>query len=120
MRLRRDPVTTKRARALRANLTEAETRLWSLLRARKLDGHKFRRQYAIGLHIADFACIPKRLVIELDGNRHRNGRAAVDGAPRTACLETHGYRVPRFWNYDVLTDTDRVVEAIRSALGCSS
>jgi very-short-patch-repair endonuclease len=120
VRLRRDPVTTERARGLRANLTEAETRLWSLLRARKLDGHKFRRQFVIGLHIADFACISKRLVIELDGNGHCNDHADVDDAPRTARLETYGYRVLRFWNYDVLTDTDRVVEAIRSALGSPS
>jgi very-short-patch-repair endonuclease len=114
--VRRDPVTTKLARQFRANPTEAESRLWSLVRARKLDGHKFRRQYAIGQYIADFACIAQRLAIELDGSVHRNERAGSNDAYRSARLERYGYRVLRFWNYDVLTDTDRVVEAIRLAL----
>ena len=117
--VRRDPFYTQLARELRANPTEAESLLWSLLRARTLDGYKFRRQYAIGQYIADFACRSQRLVIELDGHGHRGDRGKLDDSGRTAQLEKYGYRVLRFWNYDVLTDNVRVVEAIRSAL-CES
>jgi very-short-patch-repair endonuclease len=115
---RRDPFHTQLARELRADPTDAERRLWSHLRAHKLDGYKFRRQYPIGRYIADFACRSQRLVIELDGNGHRYDR--LDDTQRTAQLESYGYRVLRFWNYDVLTDSERVVEAIRSALRESS
>jgi very-short-patch-repair endonuclease len=118
--VRRDPFYTQLARELRANPTDAESLLWSLLRAHKLDGHKFRRQYAVGQYIADFACRSQRLVIELDGHGHRGDRRKSDDSGRSAQLEKYGYRVLRFWNYDVLTDTVRVVEAIRSALRESS
>ena len=116
MRLRRDPVTTERARELRAQATEAERRLWSRLRAHQLDGHKFRRQYPIGQYIADFACRAEHLVVELDGGGHGNDKAELEDAERTAYLEKCGYGVLRFWNPDVLRDTDHVVEVIRAAL----
>jgi very-short-patch-repair endonuclease len=116
MRSRRDPVATERARELRANATDAERRLWSPLRALRLDGYKFRRQYPIGPYIADFACRAEHLLIELDGGGHGNDQAELDDANRTAYLEKCGYRVLRFWNLDVLTDTIRVVEVIRAAL----
>jgi very-short-patch-repair endonuclease len=115
VRLRRDPVATERARELRANATEAERRLWSRLRAFRLAGYKFRRQYPIGPYIADFACRSEHLVIELDGGGHGNDQAEHDDAQRTAYLEKCGYRVLRFWNLDVLSDTVRVVEVIRAA-----
>jgi very-short-patch-repair endonuclease len=101
-------------------MTDAEWRLWSRLRAHQLDGYKFRRQYAIGQYIADFACRAEHLVIELDGGGHGEDRAESKDAQRTAWLEKCGYRVLRFWNFDVLTDTDWVVEVIRGALGIAS
>lgn len=100
------------ARKLRRNQTEAEKRLWWHLRARQLEGAKFVRQFPIGPHIADFACRDAHLAIELDGGQHSE---AAD-APRTAVIETFGYRIIRFWNHDVLANTEGVIEAIRHEL----
>ena len=101
------------ARGLRARMTDAELRLWHHLRDRRLLGHKFRRQVPIGPYIADFACLQSRLVIEIDGGQHN---VAVD-SPRTACLHEQGFTVLRFWNNDVLGDTDAVLAAICRAPG---
>ncbi|MGQ0659694.1 endonuclease domain-containing protein [Sphingosinicella sp.] len=100
------------ARKLRANRTEAEARLWSRLRARELEGAKFVSQFQIGPHVADFACRDAKLAIELDGGQH----TPEADAPRTRVIELLGYRVIRFWNHDVLADTDSVLEAIRREL----
>jgi very-short-patch-repair endonuclease len=100
------------ARKLRRASTDAETRLWSHLRARQLENAKFVCQFQIGPHVADFACRDAHLAIELDGGQHD---AAVD-APRTEVVEAFGYRIIRFWNHDVLQNTDGVLEAIRQEL----
>ena len=88
-------------------MTDAERRLWLHLRTRPL-GAKFTRQFPIGNHIVDFACRSLKLAIECDGGQH-TGEA---DAPRTAIIEAHGYRVIRFWNNDILANTDGVLEAI--------
>jgi very-short-patch-repair endonuclease len=62
--------STKRARALRSNLTDAERKLWSALRRRALDGHRFRRQHPLGPYIVDFVCLEQRLIVEVDGGQH--------------------------------------------------
>lgn len=103
-----------RARNLRQRQTDAELRLWSRLRRNQLDGHHFRRQVPIGPYVADFACIARRLVVEVDGGQHAN-RVDAD-ARRTALMEKFGYRVIRFWNNDVLVNTEAVLETIRVAL----
>lgn len=100
------------ARRLRADQTEAEERLWYYLRSRRLEGEKFVRQLQIDRYVADFACRTARLAIELDGGQHNAERDAA----RTEVIETYGYRVLRFWNHDVLADTDVVLEAIRQDL----
>ena len=100
------------ARKLRRASTDAENRLWHHLRARQLEGAKFKRQFPIDRHIADFACPAAHLVVELDGGQHSK---AVD-AERTAAIEASGYRVIRFWNNDVLENTDGVLEVIRNEL----
>jgi very-short-patch-repair endonuclease len=105
------------ARELRTNMTDAEKRLWWLVRNRQLDGHKFRRQHPIGIFVADFVGIERRLIIELDGGQHAD---SADDARRTAWLEDHGWRVIRFWNNDVLTGTEGVLEVILQALRSSS
>jgi very-short-patch-repair endonuclease len=105
-----------RARALRRDMTEVERRLWFLLRGRRLEECKFRRQHPVGAFIADFACVKHRLIVELDGGQHAEARAAHD-ARRTAWLEAQGWRVMRFWNDAVYTTPDEVVDAIRKALG---
>ena len=102
------------ARALRRAPTEAERALWKHIRLRQLEGHKFRRQQPIGSFIVDFVCFERRLVVELDGGQHAT-QVALD-AGRTAWLEAQGFRVMRFWNHEVLRDTEAVKETIRRAL----
>src|SRR5215213_7565088 len=109
-------MTTKRltpvARNLRRRSTDAEQRLWHHLRSRQLEGAKFVRQFPIGPHIADFACRDAHFAIELDGGQHS---PEVD-APRTTLIEAFGYRIMRFWNNDVLQNTEGLLEAIRQEL----
>jgi len=85
-----------RARELRKNQTDVETKLWSRLRGRQVAGAKFRRQYPIGHFIADFCCYEQRLVVELDGGQHAEARTLDQR--RTDFLVSQGYRVLRFWN----------------------
>ena len=101
------------ARKLRGDMTHAERRLWSHLRASQLDGIKFIRQHPIGDFVVDFACRSARLAVELDGGQHADD-LADDG--RTKIIEAHGYRVIRFWNHDVLQNTDGVLTAISEEL----
>jgi very-short-patch-repair endonuclease len=102
------------ARELRGNLTDAERRLWSRLRLKQIDGRRFRRQVPIGPYIADFVCLDAKLVVEVDGGQH-NDNAPKD-ARRTALMETQGFRVVRFWNHEVLGNTDGVLDVIRRIL----
>ena len=102
------------ARQLRRESTDAERRLWWLLRDRRLVGHKFRRQCPIGSYFADFACIERKIIIELDGGQHVDQCAYDDR--RSAWLEARGWRVMRFWNDDVLLRMDDVLEVIVGAL----
>ena len=100
-----------RAKALRKHQTDAENLLWFRLRNRQLLDLKFRRQRPIGKYIADFACIEIGLVIELDGGQHV-GQAAYDGA-REIDMKALGFETLRFWDHEVLKETDAVVEKIR-------
>ncbi|MBC7102378.1 MAG: endonuclease domain-containing protein [Parvibaculum sp.] len=105
-----------RARQLRVEATDAEARLWQHLRNRMLGGFKFRRQFPVGPYIADFVCIERKLIVELDGGQHADNPA---GERRTRFLERRGYRVVRFWNPDVLSNTGGVLEMILLELGKS-
>ena len=80
-------------------------------------GFKFRRQHALGTYIADFVCLQKRLVIEVDGDAHGNDQSEALDTKRTEEIEGMGYRVIRFWNHEVLTATDDVAAVIFHALG---
>jgi very-short-patch-repair endonuclease len=94
--------------------------MWSILRRRKLSGFKFRRQYPIGGFIVDFYCVKERLAIELDGEQHADEESVEYDERRTGRLNELGVRVIRFWDHDVLKDTDVVAESIWRALTCSS
>ncbi|HET6238848.1 MAG TPA: DUF559 domain-containing protein [Acetobacteraceae bacterium] len=110
-------MTNENAGALRRDITEVERRLWLLLRGRRLEGWKFRRQHPIGPFIVHFACVRHRLIVWLDGGQHADARAAYD-ARRTACLEGLGWRVMRFWNDEVYSTPEAVIDVIRKALDC--
>ena len=105
---------SRQARALRVTMTDAERRLWACLRGRRLVGYKFRRQHPLGRYILDFACIEHRLAIEADGGQHSE---SASDERRTAWLERQGWRVLRFWNNEILTNTEGVQEMILEALG---
>ena len=90
-------------------MTDAERRLWSRLRASQLCATKFTRQFPIGRYVVDFACRSLRIAIELDGSQHSDSPTDDD---RTREIEAHGYRVIRFWNNDVLSNTDGVLTCI--------
>lgn len=108
-------VASDRARQLRRNATDAEIRLWSRLRRKQLAGFRFRRQHPLGSYIVDFFCPEARLIVEVDGGQH--GEENAHDARRTEWLEARGYRVARFWNNEVLSNTDGVLTAILVALG---
>ncbi|MAS04265.1 MAG: hypothetical protein CL534_06180 [Ahrensia sp.] len=96
---------------MRKDMTDAERKLWHELRAHRLMGLGFRRQYPIRNYIVDFACPARRLIVEVDGSQHAEKTAAHDTA-RTRLLEADGWTVLRFWNDDVLTDIDNVCQHI--------
>ncbi|MCR9123471.1 MAG: endonuclease domain-containing protein [Phyllobacteriaceae bacterium] len=100
------------AKRMRRTMTEAEKKLWHELRAHRLMGHGFRRQYPIRQFIVDFACPEHRLVIELDGSQHGGETVAAADKARTADLQADGWTVVRFWNDDVLKDMDGVCRHI--------
>ena len=104
---------TDRARTLRSSMTDAERRLWAILRGDRM-GTRFRRQLVIDRRfIADFCAPQVSLIVEVDGGQHVDN---PHDALRTAHLERRGYRVLRFWNHDVLSNTDGVVESIIDTL----
>jgi len=98
------------ARRLRRSQTDAERKLWSRLRDRRLCGARFRRQHPIGSYIADFCCTEARLVIELDGGQHALRKQ--EDQKRTEYIESQGYRVIRFWDNEALANTEGILVRI--------
>ena len=109
-------VTHEFARKLRREQTEVERKLWYALRDRRFHGIKFRRQQPVGSYVADFICFEAKLIIELDGSQHAFPENAEVERIRTAFLEKEGFRVLRFWNLELLTNFDGVMETIRRAV----
>ncbi|AOO81857.1 endonuclease domain-containing protein [Bosea vaviloviae] len=103
------------ARRLRAQATEPEDIVWGLLRNRRLDGLKFRRQVPLLGYTVDFLCVERRLIVEIDGRQH-NWERDYD-TTRTQEIERHGCTLLRFSNAQVRDDRDAVVAAIRQAVG---
>jgi very-short-patch-repair endonuclease len=97
------------ARAMRAEPTDAERRLWYALRDRRMQMLKFRRQAPIGPYIVDFLCVAHRLIVEADGSQHAKSKR---DAARDAWLACEGYTILRFSNHDVLTARESVLETI--------
>jgi len=106
--------TKKSARELRKNLTDAERRLWQQLKRRQIATVKFRRQQPLGPFIVDFVCFERRVIVEVDGGQH--AQQVCYDEQRTCWLEAQGYRVLRFWNNDVLANTEAVAQAIFDAV----
>jgi len=106
--------TREHAQRMRRAPTDAERRMWHLLRTLKPLGMHFRRQAPIGPYVADFVWYDGQLAIEIDGSQHAERQLSYD-AKRTAWLESQGYRVLRFWNTDVLRTPHSVGEAILAA-----
>ena len=98
------------ARALRQRSTDAESLLWKHLRAKRFKDLKFRRQGPIGAYIADFVCYNRRIVIEVDGGHHVSNKAKDH--QRDKWFRAQGFTVLRFWNHEVLTQTEAVLTAI--------
>ena len=109
----RNEKTIRIARQLRVNQTVAETVLWNRIRNRQIDGHKFARQVPLLGYICDFVCRERKLIIEVDGGQH--SESAAD-AIRDRRLIDEGYRVLRFWNNDVLGNTEGVLTTIQAEL----
>ena len=100
------------ARSLRSDMTDAERKIWQRLRAHRLGGAIFKRQMPVGPYIVDFVCLQARLIIEIDGGQHGN---EADVA-RDAWLTKQNFRVLRFWNNDVHSNIEGVMQSITEAL----
>jgi very-short-patch-repair endonuclease len=108
--------STRRARELRRNMSPAEKRLWQGLRARRLDGHRFRRQHPIGPYIADFVCLKARVIVEVDGPSHQGDGQIAHDRRRTKVLEADGWAIVRVGNGEVFGTFDAVLARIRACL----
>ena len=100
------------ARENRNRSTEAEEILWELLRAKQL-GVPFKRQNIIGDYIADFVCLPAKLIVEIDGGYHQLPEQQMSDEQRTEWLQRRGYKVLRFINEEIIADTNNVLEKIK-------
>jgi very-short-patch-repair endonuclease len=103
------------ARALRRDMTDAETKIWQRLRAHRFMGLSFRRQFPVGPYIVDFVCLEARLIIEIDGGQHASDRMTYDGK-RDEWLKGENFRILRFWNNDVLKNPRGVLERVADAV----
>ena len=112
-----NPKNRTNAKSMRRAMTEAELKLWNELRAHRLMGLAFRRQFPIAGYIVDFACPEKRLIVEVDGSQHSDPAAIAVDTTRTKRLQDDGWTVLRFWNDDVLRDIDNVCQHIVISAG---
>jgi len=101
---------------LRQKQTDAERALWTKLKNKQPEGIKFRRQQPIGPYIVDFVSFERKLVVEVDGGQHNEKDGMAKDDKRTKWLEAEGFQVLRFWNNDVVTNIEGVLENIRAVL----
>lgn len=109
---RKDKKERQYARHNRKNMPTAEVILWEKLRRKQVGGVSFRRQHPIKPYIVDFACLSKKLIIEVDGDTHSDDDERQYDERRTAYLEQQGWAVIRFWNDDIYRHLDDVLETI--------
>lgn len=102
----------KAARALRGNMTDAEQILWRSLRGKQLGGFRFRRQHPVERFVLDFYCCDAKLAVELDGGQHNEPAGQAHDEARTALLEKREIQVIRFWNNEVFSNLEGVLESI--------
>jgi very-short-patch-repair endonuclease len=114
MHKRTTPKIFGRAKQLHREMTPAEAKLWAHLRAHRMGDVHFRNQHAIGNYIVDFCAPRKKLIIELDGSQHLEQEEYDE--ERSVFLKSKGYRILRFWNNEVLNNTDSVLTAIWNTL----
>lgn len=107
-------ITRSYAKQLRRELTKEERRLWYLLRSRRFENHKFRRQHPVGHYILDFACCSARLAVELNGGQH-DEKQEYD-RQRTLWLNRKGWYVIRFWNNELWDNEEAVLARILEIL----
>jgi very-short-patch-repair endonuclease len=100
------------AKHLRCNMTESENKLWRHLRAHRLNGEKFRRQQPIGPYVVDFVHFGARLIVEADGGQHND---SPHDERRDAWLREQGFKVMRFWNNEIMSNLDGVLETVLAA-----
>ena len=103
-------------RQLRKSMTPWERKVWVVLCNRGLEDSKFRRQFKIGNFVVDFCCLEMRLVVELDGGQHNDPKAQARDVKRQKQIENYGYRVLRFWNNEVDTNFEGVIDRVRDHL----
>jgi very-short-patch-repair endonuclease len=106
------PHIFEKAKALRENMTAAELKLWEFLKGKKVLGLRFRPQHPIDIFIADFYCHPLKLIIEVDGEIHRNIEQLEYDAGRTGELNNWGIDVIRFTNNEIENDFEFVKQKI--------
>jgi very-short-patch-repair endonuclease len=114
MHKRTTPQVFANAKELRREMTPFEQKLWARLRAHRMKGVHFRTQHAIGNYVVDFCAAREKLIIELDGSQHLE--LTEYDTIRTEFLMSKGYRVIRFWNNEVATNMDSVLQVIWDAL----
>jgi very-short-patch-repair endonuclease len=105
-------MANKRARAFRNNMSDPEWALWQAIRRGQIEGYRFRRQHPVGLYTADFVCLEKRLIVEVDGVQHTKAKQMAHDAKRTAWLETQGFQVLRCSTADLTDNMSGVLDII--------
>ncbi|MBK8455994.1 MAG: endonuclease domain-containing protein [Phyllobacteriaceae bacterium] len=100
------------ARRMRRDLTDAELKFWNAVRAHRLEGLGFRRQFPVAGYIVDFACPERRIIVEIDGSQHALPESVMRAALRSRRFFDDGWKVVRFWNDDVIRDIDGVCRHI--------
>lgn len=107
------PFDRRFAKRMRFDPTDAERKLWTMLRGGRLDGLKFKRQVPIDGYIVDFVCFDARLIVEADGGQHEGSKG---DALRDRHFEEQGFRTLRFWNADIFANPDGVWLTIEEAV----